>query len=539
MKTPGRFHPQDLIRRARFFLARLLVGTEYVRSPYDQLPVARSDVDHTQIASPHTEERYEMLTRMLSDYVLSHSVAPNGTLGVEWVIGESFEALTGYKPDEVSYWDSVHPDDKPVILRAIEQTLTNQKVTSESRLKTRNGNYIWISTARQPIWDEAEGRVSRYYSVIKDITQRKRMEEALRESEARQRDLLNAIPDIMFRNHRDGTYLDYHTSHPELLLVSPEDFLGKKINDVLPSDLAAEFMSHFDQVMASGHEAVFEYMLPIQDQEQWFEARILRTGQDELLTIVRDITERKLMQVQQFELALERERMRLLTDFIQGAAHEFRTPLSVINSSAYLMAHQDDLTERMQKVRHIEGYVKRITDLVDTMLTITRLETSNALTNEPVDIGSMLRMACQNTRQKFGTRPELRCEWVDDLPHVMGDPIYLAAALRHILDNAYQFTPPDGIITAASGAEDGHIWIRVSNTGPGIPPDVLPNVFKTFWREDIMRTTPGFGLGLPITRRIVELHGGTITISSEPGQETHVCVTVPATPAPQPDSEPV
>ena len=120
-----------------------------------------------------------------------------------------------------------------------------------------------------------------------------RREAALNASEARNRAILNAIPDLMFLLHRDGTYLDYHAKDRHLLLVPPEQFLGRKMRDVLPEKLAADLTECFEQAMASDKPVLLEYTLPISNGARAFEASIVSCEGDKILTIVRDITERK------------------------------------------------------------------------------------------------------------------------------------------------------------------------------------------------------------------------------------------------------
>jgi len=133
-----------------------------------------------------------------------------------------------------------------------------------------------------------------------------RRETALETSEARNRALLNAIPDLMFLLSRDGTYLDYHAKAPELLLVPPEQFLGRKVSDVFPPELASKFYRSFEQ--ASDKPSLVEYQLSLPDGDHFYEASIVTCEGDKILTIVRDITERK-----QAEVALREseERLRL------------------------------------------------------------------------------------------------------------------------------------------------------------------------------------------------------------------------------------
>ena len=118
-----------------------------------------------------------------------------------------------------------------------------------------------------------------------------RHEAALETSEARNRALLNAIPDVMFLLTRDGTYLDYHAKEKDLLVVPPEQFLGRNVSEVMPPELAAEFHKVFAQV--SDKPTILEYKLALPDGERVFEASIVTSEGDNLLSIVRDITERR------------------------------------------------------------------------------------------------------------------------------------------------------------------------------------------------------------------------------------------------------
>ncbi|MFL6333526.1 MAG: sigma 54-interacting transcriptional regulator [Pyrinomonadaceae bacterium] len=121
-----------------------------------------------------------------------------------------------------------------------------------------------------------------------------RREAALRASEARNRAILNAIPDLMFLQSRDGTYLDYHATDDHLLLLPPEQFLGKNLAEVMPPQLAADFLRCFEQALATDQPVLYEYTLEVPDGVRAFEASIVSCDGDKILSIVRDITERKL-----------------------------------------------------------------------------------------------------------------------------------------------------------------------------------------------------------------------------------------------------
>lgn len=130
-----------------------------------------------------------------------------------------------------------------------------------------------------------------------DITKEKNAEAALRQSEAQQRAILSALPDIMFRFSADGTFLEYHAPEEELLLSPPEIFLGKRARDVLPTELASSLESRIVEVINTRQIALTEYSLPVRSDATGvheYEGRLVPLGDNEVLSIIRDVTERKL-----------------------------------------------------------------------------------------------------------------------------------------------------------------------------------------------------------------------------------------------------
>ena len=176
--------------------------------------------------------------------------------------------------------------------RIINQVISSGKgAITEHRWQEKGGRHVWVETHLSPMVDE-QGKVVGLRGVSLDITGEKLAEIARRRSEERNRAILQAIPDIMFLQTRDGTYLDCNAKDPKELYLPPEEFLGKNVREVMPPELAEKFLDCLRLVDESGEPQVIEYTLMMEGQERCYEARIVRSSED-FLSIVRDITERK------------------------------------------------------------------------------------------------------------------------------------------------------------------------------------------------------------------------------------------------------
>ncbi|MFZ4590101.1 MAG: PAS domain S-box protein [Ignavibacteria bacterium] len=221
----------------------------------------------------------------------------------EVFLSKRWKQMIGYEDNEIennidSWKSRVHPDDIDVVFEDINKHLQGEtdSYVNEHRLRCKDNSYKWILDRGIIIERDKNNKPLRLLGTHVDITSRKQMEETIRESELRNRAILDLIPDMLFLMTKDGDYLHYHSPSTEKLLVKPEDFLGKNISEILPPELANKFLELFEVSASTGQMTIHEYFLDIPDSKErsYFEARIITYGdENRVLTIIRDITKRK------------------------------------------------------------------------------------------------------------------------------------------------------------------------------------------------------------------------------------------------------
>ena len=225
--------------------------------------------------------------------------------------------------------------------------------------------------------------------------------------------------------------------------------------------------------------------------------------------------EAEVMERQMQQLA---ETDRRKDEFLAILAHELRNPLQPLQTAVEVLEHDPDKPVPLRIRKIVQRQVQHITRLVDDLLDVSRFTAGKLeLRREPVDLDAIVEEAlasCQTAITARGHRIDVRAHNAPAL--VNGDPVRLVQCVCNLLNNAAKYTEPGGALVVDLGADQGMGYVRVTDNGRGIPADLLPKIFDMFVQE---RVTPdgagGLGLGLGLVKRLVELHGGTVSATSE------------------------
>jgi PAS domain S-box-containing protein len=220
-----------------------------------------------------------------------------------------------------AFLNLVHPEDREAVNTVYTRSLeTRQPYEIMHRLLMPDGRIKYVHGQCETQYD-ASGRPVRSIGIAQDVTQRRQAEIALRESEARNRAILSAVPDLLFRVSTGGVLLDYHASDNARFLIQPETLIDKRVEDVLPPDLAGSVRQAIEEALRSDKLVEFECDLEIDGKRRCFEARSVALSDDEALVIVRDITESK---VAKDALKRSAEQLRLLSQKLIQAQEDER-----------------------------------------------------------------------------------------------------------------------------------------------------------------------------------------------------------------------
>jgi C4-dicarboxylate-specific signal transduction histidine kinase len=365
----------------------------------------------------------------------------------------------------------------------------------------------------------------------------------LQQAQMRHRAVLQALPDLMFVLTADGVYLDFYARDVEELLLKPEHFIGRAMRDVLPPQLVPGLEACFREALATGGPAVHEYMMIMHGEPAYYEARIVRCEDGTLLSVVRNMTAQK--RAEQRLSAAQAELMRHwrlmgLAELASSFSRDMGQPLTAIISNAqaalgWLDGNRFDPHQLRDVLADIRTDVERAAAMIHQTRAMFAAQTSGVA---PLSLNGVVREAEQIARTRLERAgAATRLELCAALPDVLGDWLQLQQVVLQLLVNAADAVTavPAGeprTVVIASSACGSDVHVRVADTGPGVEAAAAARIFEPLYTTK----HDGIGMGLTVSRSIVEAHGGKLWLGENgPGGATfHFSIPAADLPLPWP-----
>ena len=413
------------------------------------------------------------------------------------------------------------PQEVQVLRKYLENTNPHFNQAGEWRHQKKDGTIITVEITSNRL--DFGGRRA-VFVLANDITERKKAEKALRDSEDRYRDLVDNSHELICTHDLEGRVISVNPWASRVLGYPQESLLGMNIRDGLLPEYRDDFDKYLEKVKTEGSaKGVMKVRTASGEVRMWEYYNTLRTQGVET-PIVRgmahDATERRQALEREKEARIEAEEAnRVKDEFLSTLSHELRTPLTAIMGWSNLLLHGDvDETRQQQAIETIARNANSQCQLIDDLLEVSRIITGKLrLDFVGCELQPVIQAAAESLRPTADAKGVKLCVTLaQNLGMVMGDRERLQQVVWNLVSNAVKFTPAGGEVNVRLSRINSHLEIAVSDTGAGVHPDFLPHVFDRFRQADgsTTRAHGGLGLGLAIVRHLVELHGGVAVADS-------------------------
>ncbi len=429
--------------------------------------------------------------------------------------GVSASTVLGCVLDEVLHFRWARPEDEAASQAALGASGVWR---GENTHVKRNGEEINVESTVNVLRD-GSGAVMGLLAIIRDITERKRIEETLRQSERQLRTLADSIPQLAWMAHPDGHVFWYNRRWYDYTGTAHAAMAGWGWQSVLDPEPLPRVLERWRASLETGEPFEMEFPLKGADGAfRWFLTRVnpLRDAQGRIVRWFGTNTDVDELRRTAEEL---RRANRLKDEFLATVSHELRTPLTAILGWARLLGGgQLDEATVTRALETIERNATAQAQLIDDLLDVSRIITGKLrLEVQPVDLAQVIATALDAALPAADAKG-IRLERAFDAgaSMVSGDPARLQQVVWNLFSNAIKFTPAGGRVEVKLERAGAHVEIVVTDDGQGISPHILPYVFERFRQADSSTTRAhgGLGLGLAIVRHLVEMHGGTVAAES-------------------------
>ena len=491
-----------------------------------------------------SEERYRVLVEAVGDYAIL-LLDPDGIIqtwnaGVEQVQGYTAEQVIGqhfslfYAPDAVARGWPAHE---------LKVAREKGRFEDEGWRIRRDGDRFWANVIITALFDD-NGVLTGFTKITRDLTDRRRQEEMLRESEERFRMLVEGVKEYaIFMLTPEGRIASWNVGAQNIKGYAADEIIGRHFSVFYPPDAIARHWPDHELRMARMTGRFEDEGWRIRKDGSRFWANVVITAlydhKGELYgfgKLTRDLTTRRQIE----DLQRNERRMQ---EFLAMLGHELRNPLSPLQSALDVLNLRPEDARTTEWARNVFArQVRHLSRLVDDLLDVSRITSGKvSLRFEQIDLARCVEETIDGMRPQIEARRHTLQMHMPDTPLILrGDPTRLAQIVSNLVMNAVKYTPEGGVIRVAVERDGGFAVLTVADNGVGIAPELVPRMFDLFVQGErqLDRREGGFGIGLTLVKRLAELHGGTAAGSSGGlGQGSEFQVRLPLRPEPLAEDE--
>jgi PAS domain S-box-containing protein len=474
------------------------------------------------------DERFRILIDSVKDYAIfildREGRVQSWNAGAEIIKGYSKAEILG-KHISVFYTEKDREEGHPD--RLLAAAVRAGRVEDEGWRVRKDGTRFWADIVITVLRDPA-GEILGFAKVTRDLTERRRIEEERRRrdedllrSEERFRLLVDSVEDYaIFMLDPRGRVATWNSGAERLKGYKASEIIGAHFSRFrIDQDVSADLCDQELQTAARQGRLEEEGWRRRKDGSTFWANVVLtaiRNVSGDLLgfaKVTRDLTERRRLDDERVHRARAEETVHLRDEFLSIASHELKTPLTTVQIDLQGLQESVDASDEkmIKRVRRAVRNADRLAALVESLLDVSRIATGKlTLRPEPVDLSQTVSHLADSMR---ATAAAVGCELsftTTGSVHGSWDPLRLEQVVLNLISNALKYGAGAPVSLSVSAAA-GHAWIEVSDLGPGIPEGDLARIFGRFERAASLRHYAGLGLGLYVSREIVEAHGGTIS----------------------------
>ncbi len=477
-----------------------------------------------------SEDKYRTMVEFSNDLIWMLDTQGNFTF-----FNDMVSKTTGLDRDQwygKSFIPLVFEEQLPQIMDVFNRNLAGEPCNYELYFKKSDKEILTLAVNTSPII--IFGKVDGIVSFARDVTKQKQSEIKLKNTLWRYQALLEAIPDMMFLFNEEGIIVEFHSEINDDLYTTPENFLGKKVSDVLSEKLGRLTMDNISLVLTDGQPRHCTYSVEINGVEKHFESRYVSCGGGQVLSIVRNITDRFNFDK---ELIAAKEKAeesdKLKSAFLANISHEIRTPMNGILGFSELLKEPSLSGEEQQEyIQYIEESGSRMLNIINDIVLISTIESGQIeVKMEKLVVNDQFELLLSEFSGIIvnkGLNLLFKKPVGEDITVIQTDPVKFKTICTQLIQNAIKYSEK-GTIEIGFCTKDKQVEFFVKDMGIGISPERQEAIFEPFVQADLTNkmARQGAGLGLTITKAYVEMLGGIIWVESQFGKGSTFHFTIP------------